>query len=134
MKSFIFAILILISGLCSAQVTIDNGYLDSQDNFIEENSSTIYKDFKWSQITIDDEDVLVCGISSDSEDSVTVLSWKIEKTVVDNESRSYHVKSDKDKDYIITFMRKSNIVFILNIDTAGFSAMYGKTLNYTNLN
>lgn len=134
MRSFIFTMLFMIYGLCSAQVTIDNGYLDSFDNFIEESSSTIYKDFEWSQVVLGDEDVLVCGISNYYEDSVTVLSWKIEKTVVDSESRSYHVKSDKDKDYIITFMRKKSMVFILNIETAGFSVMYGKTLNYSNLN
>jgi len=129
MKNFILILALFLSNLVASQVTINDGYINSLGNYVELSVTTLDRKFVWT----DDGnvDLLVCFIY-DHPDSLpaNILKWDVVKVVTDSEGKYYHVRNKDNKDFLITFMKHDHMVFILNVDSKAFSAMYGKSLDY----
>lgn len=132
MKNFILILALFISNLVASQVTINDGYIDSLDNFVELSVNKLDRKFIFTDEG--NTDLVVCFIY-DYPDSlpVSTLQWQIVKMVSDSEGKFYHVRNRDGRDFILSFMKDSHKVCILNVETNGFSVIRGETLDYSEI-
>lgn len=62
-----------------------------------------------------------------------MLSWSIEKIVIENGESSYQVLDRNGRLQLISFLKNDQFVLILTVKTNEFSTMSGSGVNFSNL-
>jgi hypothetical protein len=113
-----------------SQIIIDNGEIDSLDNFTFTTSTSIEETSKW---TIQDNQI-ECVMENYSNDTTAVMVWVIDSSFIEEGSKMYHVQNLSGSEFGIVFSKKDHAVKILNRQNNKWSIMSGKGLDYSKIN
>lgn len=130
MKNLLLILLTVISIPVMSQVTIDNGEIDSLDNFVFTTSTFLEEKSNWHI----QEDSIKCFMQDYDGDTTAIMLWVIESSFTENGSKMYHVKNLKGLKFGLVFSKEEHAVKILNKQNNKWSIMSGTGLDYSKIN
>lgn len=130
MKNLLLILLTVISIPVMSQVTIDNGEIDSLNNFVFTTSTFLEEKSNWDI----QEDSIKCFMQDYYGDTTAIMLWVIESSFTESGSKMYHVKNLRGLEFGLVFSKEEHAVKILNKQNNRWSIMSGIGLDYSKIN